>query len=99
MRAALLAPLAFLLALLGPTTPVEQSVLLGLVAVVVAAVLAARGALPPATHAPAVAVRARRRALDQGPPPRQHDPDAAGHTRSRAPTDAPAAVRAHPRER
>ncbi|MCO1658464.1 hypothetical protein [Pseudonocardia humida] len=91
MGDALLAPLAFLLALLGPTTT-EPSVLLGLTAVLLAALLAARAAPPPATHTPAVAVRARRRALDQGPPPRQHDPDAAGHARPRAPSPAFAAV-------
>jgi hypothetical protein len=93
MAAALLAPLAYLLALLGPVPigPTATTALLGLAAVLLAALLATRVAAPPA-HTPAVAVRARRRALDQGPPPRQHDPDAAGHTRCRAPSAAPAAV-------
>ncbi|WP_214407266.1 DUF6412 domain-containing protein [Pseudonocardia lacus] len=92
MTAALLAPLAFLLALLGPADPTQPSVLLGVAALLVVALLATRCAPAPPAHHPGVAARARRRALDQGPPPRQHDPDAAGHTRSRAPSAAPAAV-------
>jgi hypothetical protein len=95
MRATLLAPLAFLLALVGTATatPTEAALLVGLAAVAIAVTLgAAHRALPTAAHAASVAVRARRRRLDQGAPPRQHDPDAAGHTRSRAPNRAAAPV-------
>ena len=92
MRAALLAPLAFLLALVA-TAPTETTLLVGLAAVAIAVALgAAHRALPTAAHTASVAVRARRRRLDQGGPPRQHDPDAAGHTRSRAPAPAAAAA-------
>lgn len=43
--------------------------------------------LPAITGAvPAVAARERRRALARRAVPRQRDPDAAGHTRSRAPS-------------
>jgi hypothetical protein len=95
MRAALLAPLAFLVALVGTAgaAPTETTLLVGLAAVAIAVALgAARRALPTAAHTASVAVRARRRRLDQGGPPRQHDPDAAGHTRSRAPAPAAAAA-------
>jgi hypothetical protein len=100
MGAALRTPLALLLALVtsvligavligGGTT--EPTLLAGLAAVAVAVALGAVHRAPPAAaHTGAVAVRARRRRLDQGAPPRQHDPDAAGHTRSRAPSRATA---------
>jgi hypothetical protein len=93
MKAALLAPLAFLLALIGTTTasPTEAALLVGLAAVAIAVALGAAHRAQP-THTASVAVRARRRRLDQGAPPRQHDPDAAGHTRGRAPDRATAAV-------
>lgn len=41
---------------------------------------------------PAVAARDRRRAVARRSAPRQHDPDAAGHTRSRAPSETSPAV-------
>jgi hypothetical protein len=41
----------------------------------------------PAGAGPVVSARARRRALAGRAVPRQRDPDAAGHTRSRAPSD------------
>ncbi|MBW0111909.1 hypothetical protein I4I84_24660, partial [Pseudonocardia sp. KRD-182] len=59
----------------------------------VGALLLARGlahpALPPSAlvTAPAVAARERRRASARRAVPRQRDPDAAGRTRSRAPSD------------
>jgi hypothetical protein len=93
MRAVLLAPPAFLLALIGAATasPTEAGLLVGLAAVaIVVALGAAHRALPTAAHTASVAVRARRRRLDQGAPPRQHDPDAAAHTRGRAPNRAAA---------
>jgi hypothetical protein len=94
MGAALLAPLAFLFALLGAVTePTQATLLVGLAAVAIAVALgASHRALPTAAHTASVAVHARRRRLDQGAPPRQHDPDAAGHTRGRAPNRVPAAV-------
>ncbi|MBW0118850.1 DUF6412 domain-containing protein [Pseudonocardia abyssalis] len=41
---------------------------------------------------PAAAARDRRRAIARRAAPRQHDPDAAGHTRSRAPSETSPAV-------
>lgn len=41
---------------------------------------------------PAVAARERRRAIARRAVPRQRDPDAAGRTRSRAPSETPPAV-------
>jgi protein-S-isoprenylcysteine O-methyltransferase Ste14 len=95
VRAALLAPLTLLLSLLGVAFAAapQPALLIGLVAAVAVLALAtAHRTVPAAAHTGAVAVRARRRALDQGPPPRQHDPDAAGHTRSRAPGRTAATV-------
>jgi hypothetical protein len=95
VRAALLAPLAFLVTLLGAATvtPPEASLLVGITAVAIAVTLgASHRALPTAAHTASIAVRARRRRLDQSAAPRQHDPDAAGHTRGRAPNRALAAV-------
>ena len=89
MRAVLLAPLACLLALLIADQP---TLLAGVAAVLVIALVAARPVRPAPSHLPSVLVRARRRLLDSDAPPRQHDPDAAGHTRSRAPSPAPATV-------
>jgi uncharacterized protein DUF6412 len=91
---ALLAPLALLLCVLDATgpAPAQPALLVGLLAAAAVLAVAARRALPTAARTGAVAVRARRHALDQGPPPRQHDPDAAGHTRCRAPSEGLATV-------
>ena len=91
----MLAPLAFLLVLLGSAVSAPQpGLLLGLAAVLVVLAIGAAGQVLSTASAPAYAVaeRARRRALDQGGPPRQHDPDAAGHTRPRAPSRPSATV-------
>jgi hypothetical protein len=84
-----LAPLAFLLALLVADQP---TLLVGLTAVLVIALVAVGQARTAPSNPPSVLVRARRRLLDEDAPPRQHDPDAAGHTRSRAPSRALATV-------
>lgn len=95
MPTALLAPLALLLSvLLGATgaAPAQPALLISLLAAAAVLAFAARQALPAGARTGAVAVRARRRTLDQGAPPRQDDPDAAGHTRSRAPSEGLATV-------
>jgi hypothetical protein len=90
----MLAPLAFLLALLGSAIiDLQPGLLLGLAALlVVVAIGAAHPVLAAGSPAHTVTERARRRALDQGAAPRQHDPDAAGHTRPRAPSRPAATV-------
>jgi hypothetical protein len=66
----------------------EPSLLLGAVGALLLAWGIARPATPPALPAGvAVAAREHRRALARRAVPRQRDPDAAGHTRSRAPSD------------
>ena len=90
MPTVLLAPLTFLLALLVTDQP---TLLVGLTAVLVIALVAACAVRTVPAAPPSVLVRARRRLLDEDAPARQHDPDAAGHTRSRAPSAALATVR------
>jgi hypothetical protein len=95
VRVAMLAPLAFLLVLTDAAVAAPHPGLLaGLAAALVVVALAAVRRVPTAAGAPATAVaeRARRRALDRGAPPRQHDPDAAGHRRPRAPSRPSATV-------
>ena len=76
----------------GPAEP--GSLLLG----AVGALLLVWGVGHPAVVAtaavgtPAVAARERRRAIARRAVPRQRDPDAAGRTRSRAPSETPPAV-------
>lgn len=72
----------------------EPALLIGAVGALLLAWGVARPpALPtPAGTGPVVAARARRRALAGRAVPRQRDPDAAGHTRSRAPSDVVPAV-------
>ncbi len=66
----------------------EPSLLLGAVGALLLAWGITRPAAPPALPAGvAVAAREHRRALARRAAPRQRDPDAAGHTRSRAPSD------------
>lgn len=65
----------------------EPSLLLGAVgALLLAWGIAHRIALLAPPAGPAAAAQAHRRALARGAVPRQRDPDAAGHTRSRAPS-------------
>ncbi|WP_300013768.1 DUF6412 domain-containing protein [Pseudonocardia sp.] len=65
----------------------EPSLLIGAVGALLLAWGAARPAVPPALPAGvAVAAREHRRALARLAAPRQRDPDAPGHTRSRAPS-------------
>lgn len=66
-----------------------SSLVLGAVGALLLAWGVAHPALPPSAlvTAPAVAARERRRALARRAVPRQRDPDAAGRTRSRAPSD------------
>lgn len=72
----------------------EPALLLGAVGALLLAWGVARPVvLPvPAGAGPAVAARERRRTLAGRAVPRQRDPDAAGHTRSRAPSDVVPAV-------
>lgn len=65
----------------------EPSLLIGAVGALLLAWGIAAPAAPPALPAGvAVAAREHRRALARCAVPRQRDPDAAGHTRSRAPS-------------
>lgn len=71
----------------------EPSLLLGAVGALLLAWGVARPVVLPAPPVgPASAARAHRRALARRGAPRQRDPDAAGRTRSRAPSEALPAV-------
>jgi len=69
----------------------DASVVVGVLGTLLVAWAVARGvamALPSVTGLnPIVAARDHHRALAQRPVPRHRDPDAAGHTRSRAPSE------------
>ncbi|GAA1325118.1 hypothetical protein GCM10009610_57900 [Pseudonocardia xinjiangensis] len=82
--------------LIGTAVVIEQSLLMGVLGALLCAWgLARRPALvlPAAACARlAVAVREHHRALARRAVPRQRDPDAAGHTRSRAPSELLPAV-------
>ncbi len=73
---------------LAEGTLTEPSLLLGALGALLLAWGVARPVVPPTPSiGPAVAARAHRHALVRSAVPRQRDPDAAGHTRSRAPSD------------
>lgn len=83
--ALLLAALLLGTVLLGEV--VEPALVAGVLGALLCAVAAARPVRTAAALAgPAVAARARRRALARRGTPAQRDPDAAGRTRSRAPS-------------
>lgn len=78
------AVLSFLLLVAASgAVPGDPALLTGLVGLVIVVCATVRLAGP--SSGPAVLVRALRRAQEQHAPPRQHDPAAAGHIRSRAP--------------
>lgn len=94
--------LLLLVAVLLGTSPAgdslftESSLLLGVLGALLLAwgVVGRAAALPVAAlgSGPAVAARDHHRALARRAVPRQRDPDAAGHTRSRAPSELLPAV-------
>lgn len=78
------------------STGAEPSVVVGVLGTLLVAVAVARNVavvLPAVTGiGPVVAARDHHRALARRPVPRHRDPDAAGHTRSRAPSELLPAV-------